>query len=139
MFWNGGEPDLLEILLKFKRLLVHRGNWKGINWSTHFYPSCPMLNSSTVTPANASKSLEKSYTVAIAQDFPLNPNLDKSGITARERAVIECLCADMTVKIIASHLCISEYTIQDHIKNIKRKLGVHTANGLVARALQPYP
>lgn len=60
----------------------------------------------------------------------------RSRITQRELQIIEELCLDFTVKIIADRLCLSDYTVNDHIKNAKRKLNVHTVNGLIAKCFR---
>jgi DNA-binding NarL/FixJ family response regulator len=54
----------------------------------------------------------------------------------REREVIQGLSNDQNVKMIASELHISTYTVQDHIKNIKAKMDVHTPGGIVAQAFR---
>ena len=60
----------------------------------------------------------------------------ETSLTSREREVIEGLSKDQTVKMIAEVLRISPFTVQDHIKNIKQKLDVHTPGGIVAQAFR---
>jgi DNA-binding NarL/FixJ family response regulator len=38
--------------------------------------------------------------------------------------------------MIAGHLNLSVYTVQEHIKNIKSKMDVHTSGGIVAQAFR---
>jgi DNA-binding CsgD family transcriptional regulator len=64
------------------------------------------------------------------------PKENTAHVTVRENEIVECLCDDMSVKMIAAHLEISEFTVQDHIKNLKDKFSVHTASGLVAKFLR---
>lgn len=63
--------------------------------------------------------------------FPTN-----SDFTLREREIIQGISADMNAKMIALSLDISVFTVQDHIKNIKRKMAVHTSGGIVAHAFR---
>ena len=56
--------------------------------------------------------------------------------SAREREIIQGLSDDLSVKMIARTLCISAFTVQDHIKNIKQKMQVHTPGGIVAYAFR---
>lgn len=66
----------------------------------------------------------------------LDSSLISSVITRREQAVLYALSHDFSVKMIADALGISEHTVQDHIKNIKRKWNMHTSAGLVSRAIR---
>jgi DNA-binding CsgD family transcriptional regulator len=50
--------------------------------------------------------------------------LDRYGITAREREIIELICAGKTNREIADELFISEATVKDHNYNVFRKTGV---------------
>ncbi len=61
---------------------------------------------------------------------------DDSQLSEKEKAVLEALSNDLSVKMIATQLSLSEFTIQDHIKKIKVKLGAHTASGIVAHAIR---
>lgn len=60
----------------------------------------------------------------------------KTFLTQREQEIVEQLSRDASVKMIANELNISEYTVNDHIKNIKRKTKVHTAAGIVGEAFR---
>lgn len=66
----------------------------------------------------------------------LAPALPSQSFTLRERDIIQGLCNDLTAKMIADALGISVFTVQVHIKKIKRKLKVHTSGGIVARAFR---
>lgn len=57
-------------------------------------------------------------------------------LTPKEKTILKALADDLSVKMIAQELCISEYTVQDYIKKIKVKLGAHTAVGIVAKSLR---
>lgn len=47
-----------------------------------------------------------------------------TGITEREKEIIECVCQGYSNKEIASRLCISEQTVKAHLNKIFRKFGV---------------
>jgi DNA-binding NarL/FixJ family response regulator len=57
-------------------------------------------------------------------------------LTEKEKVILEALANDLSVKMIARKLVLSEYTVQDYIKKIKVKLGAHTAVGIVAMCLR---
>ncbi len=61
---------------------------------------------------------------------------DESGLTARERDVLEALVNGNTYKEIAYNLKITVGTVRHHIKSIYRKLHVHSKSEAVARALK---
>lgn len=52
-------------------------------------------------------------------------------LSIRENQVIESLALGLTVKEIASKLCISPYTVNSHIKSAKRKTRARTLSELV--------
>lgn len=57
-------------------------------------------------------------------------------LTARETDVVRLLAQGCTYGRVAQHLGISEHTVCSHIKNVYRKLDVHTAAAAVFRAMQ---
>jgi DNA-binding CsgD family transcriptional regulator len=57
-------------------------------------------------------------------------------LTAREIDVVRLLAQGCTYGRVAQLLGISEHTVGSHIKNVYRKLEVHTAAAAVFRALQ---
>jgi DNA-binding NarL/FixJ family response regulator len=60
----------------------------------------------------------------------------KAALTKRELEILKGIVAGLTDRKIANTLCISEYTVRSHIKNIFRKLGVSSKAKAVARAIQ---
>ena len=56
-------------------------------------------------------------------------------LTAREIDVVRLLAEGCTYGRVAQRLGISEHTVCSHIKNLYRKLDVHTAAAAVFRAL----
>jgi DNA-binding CsgD family transcriptional regulator len=63
--------------------------------------------------------------------------MERSGLTPRELDVVRLLAQGCTYQRIADRLGISEGTVTSHIKNLYRKLDVHSAAAAVFRALQP--
>ena len=54
------------------------------------------------------------------------------GLTGREREIVELLAHGLDTRGVTQTLSISRYTLQDHLKSIFRKTGVHTRLKLVA-------
>lgn len=59
--------------------------------------------------------------------------LDLSGLSPRQCAVLECLRTGSSSREIALELGISEHTARNHLKAIYSKLGIHSAKELIAR------
>ncbi len=57
-------------------------------------------------------------------------------LTARELDVLALLCKGKSYKMIAEALFISEETVRRHLKNIYKKLEVHSKSEAVAKALR---
>ncbi len=58
------------------------------------------------------------------------------GLTGREKEILQHLVNGMSKKHIASHLHISLFTVDTHLKNIYSKLHVHSQVDVVAKALR---
>ena len=61
--------------------------------------------------------------------FPLI--MEGYSFTTREKQVIRKILTGMSTKELAQELCISIYTVQDHLKSIFEKTGVSSRNELV--------
>jgi DNA-binding CsgD family transcriptional regulator len=57
------------------------------------------------------------------------------GLTSREQAVTELVCRGLSTREIGGRLHISESTVQDHLKSIFDKTGVHSRRELVVTIL----
>lgn len=55
------------------------------------------------------------------------------GLTERESQVVRLCIQGRSTKEMASALCVSAYTVQDHLKSIFDKTGVRSRNGLVGQ------
>lgn len=60
----------------------------------------------------------------------------QTSLTQRETEVLTHLCQGKSYKMIADDLFISEETVRRHIKNIYRKLEVHSKSEAVAKAFR---
>ncbi len=69
----------------------------------------------------------------VVQSFQITP---QTSLTARETEVLTHLCKGKSYKMIADSLFISEETVRRHIKNIYRKLEVHSKSEAVAKAFK---
>jgi DNA-binding NarL/FixJ family response regulator len=58
------------------------------------------------------------------------------GLTPREREVLRLLVEDYTQKEIADTLFISPHTVDTHLRNLYRKLEVHSRTGAIVKALR---
>ena len=73
-------------------------------------------------------------------DFPRYPLLfgpspvhPLERLTARETAVVAALVAGVDTREVARTLHISDWTVQDHLKSVFAKLGVHSRRDALAR------
>jgi DNA-binding NarL/FixJ family response regulator len=57
-------------------------------------------------------------------------------LSRREKEIIDILITGESVQQIASRLNISFYTVETHLKNIYKKLNVHTSRAVVAKAIK---
>ena len=55
------------------------------------------------------------------------------GLSERERAVVDHVAQGASTKVIAGALCISEYTVQDHLSKVFDKVGVRGRQALIQR------
>lgn len=65
--------------------------------------------------------------------LPQKPTIE---ISKREREILECIVDDMLENEIADKLFISPHTVHTHIKNIYKKLHVHSRASVVRMALE---
>jgi DNA-binding CsgD family transcriptional regulator len=54
-------------------------------------------------------------------------------LTPRERQVVAALVAGLDTRSVTERLFISRHTVQDHLKSVFAKIGVHSRRELVAR------
>jgi|SRR6185436_10627179 len=63
-------------------------------------------------------------------------NFEASSLTDREREVLEQLCKGKSYKMVADALFISHDTVRHHIKNIYKKLQVHSVSEAILVAMK---
>lgn len=56
-----------------------------------------------------------------------------ASLSRREEEVVGLVCAGLRNREVAQRLCLSEYTIENHLRRIYAKLDVRNRTGLVAR------
>lgn len=56
---------------------------------------------------------------------------ERYGLTNRERAVVALVARGRSVKIISKTLCVSQSTVQAHMKSVYRKLSIHSKQSLL--------
>lgn len=69
----------------------------------------------------------------VVSSFKVKPSPD---LTTREQEVLSNLCDGKSYKKIADTLFISEETVRRHLKNIYKKLEVHSKSEAVAKAIK---
>ena len=55
------------------------------------------------------------------------------GLTQRERQVVAALLAGLDTRAVSAQLSISRHTVQDHLKSVFTKVGIHSRRQLLAR------
>ena len=83
-----------------------------------------------MTPSIASKVL-KMFKLKIDDEHPENYKL-----TDREKEILKCLVEGMSYKMAADRCFISIDTISGHVKNIYKKMQVHSKSEAVVKALK---
>jgi DNA-binding NarL/FixJ family response regulator len=85
---------------------------------------------SPMTPSIAHRVLKM---VKTQSDFSVK---DSFHLTDREKEILNCLVEGMSYKMIADECIISIDTVNVHIKNIYKKLQVHSKSEAVAKAIR---
>lgn len=85
---------------------------------------------SPMTPSIANRVLK------IVKSRPEPGNKESFDLSVREKEILTCLVKGMSYKMIADTCFISIETVNVHIKNIYRKLHVHSKSEAVAKAIR---
>jgi DNA-binding NarL/FixJ family response regulator len=85
---------------------------------------------SPMTPSIANRVLK------MVKQKPDTGNKETFDLSAREKEILNCLVKGMSYKMVADTCFISIETVNVHIKNIYRKLQVHSKSEAVAKALK---
>lgn len=83
-----------------------------------------------MTPSIASKVLK------MFKNKPAENASEEFNLTEREKEILKCLVEGMSYKLIAYTCFISIDTVSGHIKNIYKKLQVHSKSEAVAKAIK---
>ena len=85
---------------------------------------------SPMTPSIANRVLK------MVKDRPDTRSKESFDLSAREKEILACLVKGMSYKMIADTCFISVETVNVHIKNIYKKLHVHSKSEAVAKAIK---
>ena len=85
---------------------------------------------SPMTPSIASKVLK------MFRSQSAKPIDDSFSLTGREKEILSLLVKGMSYKMVASTCFISIDTVNDHVRNIYKKLQVHSKTEAVAKAIR---
>ena len=85
---------------------------------------------SPMTPSIANRVLK------MVKDRPAFGEKESFDLSAREKEILLCLVKGMSYKMVADTCFISIETVNVHIKNIYRKLQVHSKSEAVAKAIK---
>ena len=83
-----------------------------------------------MTPSIASKVLK------MFKNPPIENISEEFNLTDREKEILKCLVEGMSYKMIADTCFISADTVNGHIKNIYKKLQVHSKSEAVVKAIK---
>jgi DNA-binding NarL/FixJ family response regulator len=84
---------------------------------------------SPMTPSVANRVLK------MVKHKPDTVSKEAFDLSSREREILDCLVKGMSYKMIAAHCFISPETVNVHIKNIYKKLHVHSKSEAVVKAI----
>jgi DNA-binding NarL/FixJ family response regulator len=90
-----------------------------------------MRGAAPINPFIAGKLL-----AAFAQHSAPRSRTNDSGLTARERDILQLLVDGLTLRGIGERLGLSYHTISNHLRNIYAKLHVRSRSAAVSRALR---
>lgn len=85
---------------------------------------------SPMTPSIANRVLK------MVKQRPETGNKETFDLTDREKEILTCLVKGMSYKMVADACFISTETVNVHVKNIYRKLQVHSKSEAVAKAIK---
>jgi DNA-binding NarL/FixJ family response regulator len=85
---------------------------------------------SPMTPSIANRVLK------MVKQRPETGSKESFDLTDREKEILMCLVKGMSYKMVADACFISIETVNVHIKNIYRKLQVHSKSEAVAKAIK---
>jgi DNA-binding CsgD family transcriptional regulator len=100
-------------------------------------PSLPVFVISQWQSAAEMRSWFSRYFVEMARITPTQPeeNTNAYRLSARELDILRFMVKGLIKKEIAEQLSISYHTVDNHERNIFRKLNIHTRSAAVAKAL----
>jgi len=76
---------------------------------------------------------------SLVTSMPETTRMDRYQFSEREQACVTHLIQGMTDKEIARQMGISEYTVKDHLKHVREKIGAINRAGIITRVLGRTP
>jgi DNA-binding CsgD family transcriptional regulator len=86
-------------------------------------------------PEEMNRRVSDALLETLRPSFPPIRNENTYQLTDREFEILKCMVSGLIKKEIAEQLSISYHTVDNHQRNIFRKLNVHTRSAAVAKAL----
>jgi len=130
---NIDNSKLPAVLLELCSSELQADNAKGISHTLQAYRKAIDVN---IHIMPMPKYLGSGYFLRLVSDVVMMNKanrLQELGLSHREIDVVNAIALGLKTKEIADRLCISFFTVQDHLKNIFRKLGVNNRTALLHR------
>ena len=95
--------------------------------------SLPLLKQSLLLVAAGGAVISPRVARLLTHHFHPAPAVPRVDLTMREQQVLRGLAAGHSYQGIADQLCLSLDTVRTHVRQVYRKLGVHSRSGLLAK------
>jgi DNA-binding NarL/FixJ family response regulator len=106
-----------------------------ISFGSEAYSLRALLLDNGREPSEPSPIVVLIENISPTQRFDLEKARDRYQLTFKEKEVVQLLFEGYTNKEVAKELCIGTYTLKDHLKNIRQKMGVCTRTGILSKVI----
>jgi len=107
-----------------------------VSFGSEVYSLRALLLDNDTGPNDSPPIMVLIESISPAQRFDLEKARDRYQLTFKEKEVVQLLFQGFTNKEVAKELCIGAYTLKDHLKNIRQKMGVYTRTGILSKVVQ---
>jgi DNA-binding CsgD family transcriptional regulator len=107
-----------------------------VSFGSEIYSLRALLLDTSTEFKNRSPIIVLIENISPAQRLDLEKARDRYHLTFKEKEVVELLFQGFTNKEVAKELCIGAYTLKDHLRNIRQKMGVFTRTGILSKIIQ---
>jgi ATP/maltotriose-dependent transcriptional regulator MalT len=107
-----------------------------VSFGSEVYSIRALLSDRDTEPTDTSPIVVLIESISPAQRFDLEKARDRYQLTFKEKEVVQLLFKGFTNKEVAKELSIGAYTLKDHLKNIRQKMGVCTRTGILSKVVQ---